>query len=652
MPLTALRHRRRSDFAWGLAILGIWMVTLDFPNVIAADDLDLSWGQALGHFVSHSSQAGVDYIFTYGPLGYFSTENYDASLFSYAFWWNIIIALVFALAVVRLARFSANRFVALLFIAVVVAVDFPTPGNKEDFLRTLMLAMALPLLRPRRVSQAMLVFSVLVIAVVAQVKFTYAVLAFLGICCCELRYRLESPRSIFTPFTLFVPGFCLTWMLAGQRLWNIPAYVRASVEISNGYLAAMGSSNPDPFHIITIAAVLLCLLVVAAVIYCVSARISPRSLSIAFLLLVNAWLAWKHAVTRADSGHLIIFLGMIAILFLLLPVMLPTAIENRWSRFRVALVAVALLLCGYGSCRLIAVDGIPWSLASVKSNLDVIWSPSQYRKKMDTDRADLARQFNLPKIKAIVGAHSTDIISFEQGVLLLNQLNYQPRPIFQSYQVNNHFLIHTNGRYFASARAPDYVIFKGEPIDNRLPSIEDSESLLVLADRYCPVAMERGFTLLKRLDDQTMHHSAPTRPAFRGNIRWNSPLDLPDPAGGYETLSLKFKPSLRGSILTLLYKEAEVYAVLRLTSGQTVSFRIVPVMAEDEFLINPLLLENILPLYLPATGPRIASILFTTKDPGFFDDQIGFELKTYRRAIDPVETDRLLRLMVHAAESH
>ena len=36
--------------------------------------------QALGHFYRTKAQAGIDYVFTYGPLGYFATDVYDAQL--------------------------------------------------------------------------------------------------------------------------------------------------------------------------------------------------------------------------------------------------------------------------------------------------------------------------------------------------------------------------------------------------------------------------------------------------------------------------------------------------------------------------------------------------------------------------------------------
>src|SRR5437773_11936289 len=98
-----------------LFLLILWIALLDFPRfVVGGSTLDGSWEQALGYFMAHRAQAGVDYVFTYGPLGYFDTNAYEPSLFWWKYAWEVIskglTVLVFAALMMRLG-WSRLRFV-------------------------------------------------------------------------------------------------------------------------------------------------------------------------------------------------------------------------------------------------------------------------------------------------------------------------------------------------------------------------------------------------------------------------------------------------------------------------------------------------------------------------------------------------------------
>ena len=80
-----------------LIILLLWVSFIRFSTPIEAG-LDPSWTQTLGYAFKHKLLAGIDYIFTYGPLGYFSVLNssYDAELFSGKIVWWAVFSLLFA----------------------------------------------------------------------------------------------------------------------------------------------------------------------------------------------------------------------------------------------------------------------------------------------------------------------------------------------------------------------------------------------------------------------------------------------------------------------------------------------------------------------------------------------------------------------------
>src|SRR6516164_6086969 len=72
-----------------------WVCLLYLPRYAGGSSLDESWAQALGYFLTHRFQAGQDYIFTFGPLGYFFTPIYDKDLFWYKCVWEWVIKFLY-----------------------------------------------------------------------------------------------------------------------------------------------------------------------------------------------------------------------------------------------------------------------------------------------------------------------------------------------------------------------------------------------------------------------------------------------------------------------------------------------------------------------------------------------------------------------------
>src|SRR5262245_35461967 len=76
LPQSALALGRAASFFVAGTLM--WVSLLYFPSNVAGPQLDPSWAQALGYFLKHRFQAGQQYVFTYGPLGYFATDVYDS----------------------------------------------------------------------------------------------------------------------------------------------------------------------------------------------------------------------------------------------------------------------------------------------------------------------------------------------------------------------------------------------------------------------------------------------------------------------------------------------------------------------------------------------------------------------------------------------
>jgi hypothetical protein len=119
-------------------------------------------------------------------------------------------------------------------------------------------------------------------------------------------------------------------------------------------------------------------------------------------------------------------------------------------------------------------------------------------------------QYALPRTRAIVGSSPIDLIGSSQGWIFLNDLNWKPRPVFQSYAATNAALIALNGAFFESDEAPEFVLLEAGSWTDRIGFIDDNAALWALLARYTPVVQEHGLVLFRRLPER----AAEPRPSF------------------------------------------------------------------------------------------------------------------------------------------
>ena len=93
--------------------------------------------------------------------------------------------------------------------------------------------------------------------------------------------------------------------------------------------------------------------------------------------------------------------------------------------------------------------------------------------------------FKLPdEIISIIGQKTVDIIPHNVNLIYFNKLNYDPRPVFQSYAAYSENLINLNRRKYESENAPDFIIFSNEILDNRYALFDDAGAKIAILENY------------------------------------------------------------------------------------------------------------------------------------------------------------------------
>lgn len=321
------------------------------------------------------------------------------------------------------------------------------------------------------------------------------------------------------------------------------------------------------------------------------------------LLSASLFLAWKHGFTRQGS-HTPHFFNYL--------LFVPFAVEGllggakAWTILRAGLTAATVILAVLGGGPLPAPD--VW-LNRLRHNGTVVLAPVQLKRALDERHEARADEWALPTIQKQVGRELTDQISAAQGVVLLNRLNYRPRPVFQSYSAYTPELLARNADFYRSERAPAFVLWKLDPLDGHFPAMEDGPTLLEIFRCYRPVLREKGFLLLKRLADSDGASATQRRVLLRRALAFDEEVLLDDLGTAAKILAVRIEDSTWGRLRKAVFRPPPLFLNLHATDGRTYTYFLISGMAAAGFLLDPLLRgdEDVADLYAGRSLPRVRS---------------------------------------------
>jgi hypothetical protein len=221
---------------------------------------------------------------------------------------------------------------------------------------------------------------------------------------------------------------------------------------------------------------------------------------------------------------------------------------------------------------------------------------------------------------------TTDIYSYRQGCLIASGNAWSPRPILQSYSAYTPALARLNAEHLKGDRAPAHIFFRVEPIDGRLPSLEDGHSWPILINDYELEKLDGDLAILGRRSEP-----AAGIPEPKGEFATHA-MDqaIAVPKTGAVLAEIDVRRTLLGRLASIVFKSPELAIELTLASGAQRRYRFVAGMAGAPFLFSPLV-DNTREFALVAAGNpaflsdnAIVSFRITTSSLGarFWSDQV------------------------------
>jgi hypothetical protein len=537
--------------------------------------LDPSWQWGIDHAIHYDLQFGKDIIFTYGPFGSYRFPDTMFTLFSYKY--HLVVSLIFSFTVaISLSILLENKKIINKFFIPFGLFIALSIGHWIFFFFVQILFLMLVINMKESKDKILIYFLIILVAFSALIKFSHfptALLLFIG-----ADIYLYYKNKVFYYITpVFLLSIVLFFIASGQNLFNLFDYFIQSIQITSGYSEAMQISGS-----LSILLVFLFLsgwfFICLVRNYLLKKDLTKLFISILFLLI---WfIGFKSGFVRFD-GHAVQAYGILLILVIFFYVLVKDTMNL--SLLLITLFSSIIISAHYSNLQTL-------NFLEVKSNeyrekfksMPNIFSSEkmlQLNKSYDSALQHIRSQDPLPPLRGTV-----DIYPWDIATILAHGLEYQPRPIFQSYSVYTEALIEKNKYFLQSQKASEHILFNVLDIDNRLPSMMEGANWLEILNRYDVVDIFKNYVLLSKRNLPKESFLLEDGHSF--NVAFDEVIKLPEDM----TLiwsSIHIEKSSFGKVLKTFYKSPILYIEITYANGDIGRNRIVPQVANAGFILSP-----------------------------------------------------------------
>ncbi len=566
---------------WIVALITILCVFVPFspkmPGVVDGEQFAMNYGLAQG------LSFGKDIIYTYGPYAFLYSMQYHPSTDFLMIIASLYLAVSYGVSFVLLAK-KVKWYWILVFCAFLAGLMY----YRDALLSSLPLLVGLltfKILSPEKEkiieskwASIFVIFLFAPLGLLPLVKGNMSILCGAVVALCVALFLANKERllaiiCLLTPIISMI--FC--WIASGQSVINLPSYFINMAPTVSGYTEAMAANGPINEIILYLITSVFLLLIISF-----QTQITRISRIFLFCLyFVFLFLSFKAGFVRHDI-HAVVSAHSILIAALLLPFILKT---------RTIFLVIFFALLSWYSIDSNYIKTSPESFVSnIKSTYSLAWygigqrieNRNWLKLEFDATVKFLREQASFPVFQG-----TTDIYSYDQPYLIASGNSWSPRPVFQSYAAYTTELAEINRKHLLGNQAPDNIIFKMEPIDERIPSIEDGTSWPILIANYQPTQMANNYLFLRKKDVSEI-----TEPVkLTSEIHtFGESVNLPL-SSQLIFAQVEIKPTILGHIASLFYKPSQLHITLKLNNGIEKKYRIIASMAKSGFVISPLI-EN------------------------------------------------------------
>lgn len=561
MPPRAPTPREASRVLLASLVLLIAGVVPWFATPIRATiGVDASWIAALHEGYAQHWRWGHDIIWHYGPLGFlFGGFKHPATFhamlalyvgFALGFWLGLR-------ALWRLRPINAAAPIAAVLLVVMT--------HDVLFAAFSLWALLLYHLDERRLRQPLFWLMLLATALAGWVKFSYLLLGLAAVMAIELHRVMTRhvPGLVLLPF---VAMLLVLWLLLGQSLGDLPAYLHGAWELGRGFAAIATTNNPWYFAALFAAVGISWI----AALCCSMARSNKaQAFALSAGLLLQLALITKAEFLNDNDYH---FMQALAWFFLLALV----SKDHFWPPRRALLVPLA------ASAAVALVLVVPGYV--MRSGPELEGYAQRARAVLGEKNA--APHAAAPVARPVATHTPTDVYTQSLMVLLSQaEATYRPRPVIQSYHAYTPHLARLNRDALLRENAAREIWLAPEPVHSTYPTLEDALSWPELLARYHVREQRGAFAVLARSNTPRTYHLTGLSEAQ--HAVFDAWVTVPQADRQIIWATIDYRPSMVGHALATLYRLPPTRMEVRLADGTEHVFRTLPEIMGGGFILSP-----------------------------------------------------------------
>lgn len=577
---------------YSLALIFVLLVVPSSFYHEPKEGLDNSWGISLHLAHKYNLIFGKDFIFTYGPLGILSSRlPITTGLFVYLVFDIYLFATLFSF----LKNLFRKHFsVALLMFVFLSCLTVMSQSMEVWFFYFYLFYLFTFLKQPHK--KWCLIHSGVLALVCFYYKVNLGVVA-LFIFLTTIAYAFIR-RKINWKVSLVILASMLfaIWLSAYLLHTDLKGYLTTSLKLIDGYNDAM--VRPLTTNHLIFVFLALFIVMVIGVWICYAIFFSARNkyfrensdtFFIYAIIVLCVYVYFKSTFIRGSTHFHVFFSGvtfMVSFFYLFPP--------EKFRRIFVAYFSWIVVLAAFLAMNLIPGTARPfWNVVTLSIIPAKVNGIKNYiRELIHYNQAVRAADQLAPrqlKLKQFFGSSTVDILPVEISKVYFNNLNYNPRPIVQSYTAYNSFLDSLNCSKYMSADAPDYLMFESKSIDNRYHFFDESKTKLAIIRRYKLVGEFENFLVFRK--NGVIRGLARSRKDEYRDIRFGEDVVV-DKTTGLQYTKFQINYNLAGAVKRMLYRPPVLRIFFTLETGQTLTFRAIKPILEGGVLINKFINNN------------------------------------------------------------
>lgn len=474
------------------------------PFNYAHHGLDASWSQSLIIAIEKGKVFGKEFVFNYGPLGFLNTGLLPRgfSPFIFPFYYLFVLFSIFFILKLLLEKLKSFKWLAYFLILLFI---YPFGFFADATFSLMYLGLFWQnyyFAKPK--TYKLLLFSICIIILI-PIKLNLSLIGiiyFSSVLIYAFFMKIGPRLNLIYSIFLFVIalGFISNWLN-----FDIVESIKCSADIINAYQDSMAivmvTQNEKIFFLI--------LAILSGTIFFLIFLLNFKNIFInlffSFWIGITWFLSYKQAFTALAKGNLSGFLSFIIPLSILVFLFIKKSDKKLLNYFLFSSVLVSV--CGnfyikladnnFDNKQVLKSFFNPSSqqsetFVSHLLSLPFEQTPLHYFKKLydyNYEKNFEKNTFVLPdSIKNTIGKETVDIIPWDISYLYINKLNYDNRPVIQSYQANSSFLMNLNADKYWSKKSPEFVIASVKPF---------REQNVFWTDTWCHAALYQNYTLIK-----------------------------------------------------------------------------------------------------------------------------------------------------------